>query len=145
MTAMTSAGAIKQLIEGGGLSLAAYRDDAPKLTEQPLPYVTIDEGVAVSTELHGDTGDPNGHHGESEQLTVHLWQAWRTDDGKPAENYQLPRKLTTLLRTARPFAYGPDDAPVRVYGIRISGRARLVEDEANIVHHAITCTLRRDA
>ena len=140
---MTSSGALKALIEGGGLRVSAYRDALPKLAE--MPCITIDEDVATSQERHGDTGDPSGHHGESEQLFVHLWQLWRTADGKPAERYSLTRDLKALLRTARPFAYGPDDAPVRVYGLRIDGHARIVEEEANVVHSTITVTMRRDA
>lgn len=139
----TSSGAIKQLVESGGLSIAAYRDRAPQ--DARLPYVTIDEEVATSHERHGDASDPNGHHGESEQLFVHLWQAWRDDAGKPAETYDLPRKLTQLLQTARPFTYGPSNAPTRVYGLQIAARARLIEDEENVVHTALTITMRRDA
>lgn len=140
---LTSSGAVKRLIENAGLSVAAYRDDLPK--EHTLPSVTIDEEVATSPERHGDSGDPNGHHGESEQLFVHIWQAWRTDQGKPAETYELPRAITHTLRTAAPFTFGPDDSPTRVYGIRIDGRARLVEDDENVVHTTLTITLRRDA
>lgn len=141
--ARTSAGALKALIEAGGLNVAAYRDALPPMEQ--LPCITIDEDVATSSERHGDTGDVNGHHGESEQLFVHIWQAWRDSNGKPAERYELPRDVTTLLRTARPFAYGPDDAPTRVYGLRIDGRARITEEENNVVHTTITVTMRRDA
>lgn len=139
----TSSGALKAIIEAGGMSVAAYRDAIP--TGQTMPVVTIDENVATSQERHGDTGDVDAHAGESELVYVHLWELWRDDDGKPAERYELPRKLKATLRNARPFSYGPTDAPVRVYGIRIDGHARIVEDEENVVHHTITCTLRRDA
>lgn len=140
---MTSSGAIKTIVEAAGLQIAAYRDAIPK--DAAMPVVTIDENVATSQERHGDTGDANGHAGESELAYVHLWERWRHDDGKPAERYELVRGLKKALRTARPFAYGPDAAPVRCYGIRIDGHARIVEEEANVVHHTITCTLRRDA
>lgn len=143
MRAATSSGALKALLEGGGLRISVYRDAMPE--EHAMPNVTIDENVATSQERHGDTGDPNGHHGESEQVFVHLWELWRGPHGKPAERYDLIRDLKRLLRTARPFVYGPDDAPVRVYGLRIDGHVRIVEDEENVVHHTVTVTLRRDA
>lgn len=138
--AATTAGALKLIIEQAQLGLAAYRDRSPK--EAALPYVTIDEAVVISAERHGDTSDPNGHHGEAEQLTVHLWERWRGDDGRPAEDYALARDLTHALRTLQPFVYGDGQ---RVYGAHIDARARLVEDEANVVHTALTITLRRDA
>ena len=140
---MTSAGAVKALIENGGLGVSAYRDALPPL--HALPCITIDEDVATSTERHGDTQDPAGDHGESEVLLVHVWQAWRDGNGRPAETYMLPRKLSHLLRTAQPFAYGPDAAPTRVYGLRVDGRARIVEEDANVVHTTLTVTMRRDA
>lgn len=140
---LSSAGAVKRIIENAGLSVAAYRDDIP--AKQPMPVVTVDEEVATSHERHGDSGSPTGHHGESEVVFVHIWQAWRTDQGKPAESYALPRAVTHALQTAAPFTYGPSNSPTRVYGIRIDGRARLVEEAANVVHTTLTITLRRDA
>jgi hypothetical protein len=140
---LTSSGAVKAIIEGAGLKLSAYRDAMPKLSS--LPCVTIDEDVATSQERHGDTGDESGHHGESELMYVHLWELWRDDNGKPAETYGLVGRLKRVLRTARPFTYGPDATPTRVYGLQIAGHARIVEEEANVVHHTITLTMRRDA
>lgn len=142
-TAATSSGALKAIIEAAGLSVSAYRDRIPK--KASMPCVTIDENVATSQERHGDSGDPDAHAGESELVNVHLWELWRDDNGKPAERYELVRGLKRALRTARPFLYGPDDAPVHVYGLRIDGHARIVEDEENVVHHTVSVTLRRDA
>lgn len=139
----SSSGALKALIEAAGLSISAYRDAMPQ--QANMPCVTIDENVATSQERHGDQGDKDGHAGESELVNVHLWELWRTADGKPAEHYDLVRGLKRALRLARPFTYGPDDAPVRVYGLRIDGHARIVEEAANVVHHTVTVTLRRDA
>lgn len=139
----TSSGALKALIESGGLRLAAYRDAIPRGGN--MPCVTIDEEVATSQEAHGDSGDPNAHRGESEQLFVHLWELWRTAEGNPAETYGLPRRLKALILAAPGLIYGPTDAPVRVYGLQIAGHARIVEEEANVVHHTITVTMRRDA
>jgi hypothetical protein len=67
----TSAGALKQLIENGGLRISAYRDKLP--SGCPLPAVSIDDDVTTTVELHGDTHDVNAHRGESELMNVHLW------------------------------------------------------------------------
>lgn len=141
MQGMTTSSAVKSIIESAGLHLAAYRDALPVV--HTLPAVTIDEEVATSPERHGDTGDATAHHGESEVVFVHLWQPLRDDNGRPAETYTLARDLTRLLTNHPPFEYG--DTPTRVYGIRLDGRARIVEQDANIVHTTLTLTLRRDA
>lgn len=140
---MTSGGALKAVIEAGGLRVGAYRDKLPK--GERLPAVSIDEDVATTPERHGDPLD--GHHGESELLNVHLWQALKDQNKRPAERFDLARALTTVLRTCPPFIYGPDDSPTRVYGLRIDGRARIIEGTApnEIVHHVLTVTMRRDA
>lgn len=140
---VTSSGAVKTIIESAGLGVAAYRDAKP--VKDRLPVVTIDENVATTQERDGDTGDPTADHGESELMFVHLWEPWRAANGLAGENYALVVGLKRALRLAPPFVYGPDGAPVRVYGIRIDGHVRIVEDEANVVHHTITITLRRDA
>lgn len=140
--AMTSSGALKTLLEGAKCGVAVYRDAIPK--QAAMPCITVDENVATSTERHGDTGDVNGHHGESEQLFVHLWELWRDEAGKPAERYELIRQAKATIRNAPGMLYGPDDAPVRVYGLTIAGHVRIVEEEANVVHHTITVTMRRD-
>lgn len=144
---MTSSGALKALIESAGLGLAAYRDAAPADRKDDLPYVTLDENVAAVPERHGDKQDPNGHHGEAETMTVHLWERFRGDDGKAAEDYRLPRELSKLLRTSPPFTYGSTNSGgvVRVYGVSITARARIIEEDANIVHTTWTLALRRDA
>lgn len=138
----TSGGAVKAVIENGGLRLSAYRDRLPP--KGVLPCVTIDDDVTSTPERHGDSGDPAGHHGESEVLLVHLWQPFRDQNKRPGERFDLARALTLLLKTTPPFEYGPDDAPVRVYGLRVDGRARIIEDD-EIVHTTLTITMRRDA
>lgn len=147
MAGMTSSAAIKALIESSGLGLACYRDAVAAADKDKLPYVTVDENVSVVPEQHGDKQDPDGHHGETELVTLHLWERWKGDDGKPAEDYPLPRQLSRLLRTCGPFTYGSVDRGgiVRVYGISISARARIVEEDANVVHNTWTLRLRRDA
>lgn len=147
----TSAGALKTIVENGGLRISAYRDQLPPTSS--LPCVTIDEDVTSTPERHGDSGDAGGHHGESEVLLVHLWQPFRDQNKRPGERFDLARQLTLLIKTCPPFVYGPDDAPVRVYGLRVDGRARIIEQERDekqrlireIVHTTLTVTMRRDA
>lgn len=133
--AATTAGAIKALVEGAGLGLAVYRDAAPKGTV--MPYVTVEEGtgfVADRDGLHDDGVD----HTVQEFATVHLWQRWRDDRGRPADDYALPDRLARSLRATRLPA-----APTLVHGLRLAGRVRLLEVEANVVHHAYTVSIRR--
>lgn len=138
---------MKALIESAGLGLAVYRDAVAAAVKDQLPYCTLDENVSTVPERHGDTQDPSGHHGEAETMTLHLWERWKTDDGKPAEDYALPRELSRVLKTSPPFTYGAigKGGIVRCYGVSISARARIIEEDANVVHNTWTLTLRRDA
>lgn len=141
----SSGGALKQLIENGGLQLAAYRDQLPP--KGVLPCVTIDDDVTSTRERHGDPRSSSAHDGESEVLFVHLWQPLRDQNKRPGERFTLARDLTAVLASAAPFEYGPDDAPVRCYGLRIDGRARIIEGAkgSEIAHTTLTVTMRRDA
>ena len=143
---MSSSGAVKALIESAGFGLPAYRDAAPADRKDDLPYVTIDENIAVVPERHGDKQDPNGHHGEQETMTIHLWERFRNDAGRQSEDFRLPRELSRLLRTSS-FTYGSvgSGGVVRVYGVSITARARIIETDANVVHSTWTLALRRDA
>jgi hypothetical protein len=134
------AGAMKQRVETLGLSLAAYRDAMPNLAK--LPCVTVDESIATTDEQHGDTQDPSGHFGVRDVCTVHLWERWRTDDGSPAEDYELANGLHRGLKTTANLAYGTPSK--RIYGVTAVSRARIVEEDANVVHTAFTITVRRD-
>ncbi|QXC59330.1 hypothetical protein KSP35_13050 [Aquihabitans sp. G128] len=131
-------GALKALIEPAGLGLSVWRDDLA--TGQPTGprYVTVAEGISTTTErLSGDhDGDP-----VTELVQLDLWQPWRAKtDGDPAEDYALPRSLRTLLHGARLTA-----APMIVRSCTVDDVVRLVEREANTVHHAFTLRLRREA
>jgi hypothetical protein len=145
--AATIAGALKARIEGLGLGLVAYRDGAPSAPDPatglpvptvPLPYVTIREAIAATPDLDGpyDDGVP---HTIREVVQVDLWQRWRDPNSrKTAEQYGLADALVRGLRGA-PLP----DAPTRVYGCAVAGRTRLLEPQENVVHDAITLTIRR--
>ena len=145
----TVSGAIKSVIESGGLSIIAYRDAAPSrpdpVTGDPvvavaLPYVTVRERIGMSVDRDGafDRGVP---HTVTETVSVDLWQQWRDPaTGKSGgESYDLADRLARLLHGA-----ALPSAPTRVYGVRVAGRTRLLESEANVVHDIITLTVRRE-
>lgn len=142
----TTAGALKTLIEAGGLGLAVYRDGAPSApgpdgkptATVPLPYVTLREAVAVFPDP-GTAFDAIGAT-TRETAQVDLWQTWRNlDTLKPAEQYGLADSLVRLLHGA-----ALPSAPRHVYGVTVTGRRRLIEADDNVVHDAITVQIRRE-
>lgn len=145
--AATTAGAIKAVVEGGGLGVPAFRNAAPtredangnKVVAVPLPYVTVQDEVALTPAADGPY-DRDVTHNVREVVQVDLWQRWRDDTGKVAEDYALPGALRRLLHGA-PLP----PAPGRVYGCRVTGSVRLVEPDTNVVHHALTLTIDRRA
>lgn len=133
--AATTSGAIKAYLEAQGLGVAVYRDAAP--ADTALPHITVREGLIVVPDLDGayDTGVS---HTVIEDVQVDLWQTWRDGNGRPAEDYALPGALTRALRAA-----GLTAAPTRVYGVTVLSAVRLLEDDENVVHHAVTVRVRR--
>jgi hypothetical protein len=136
--AATTAGALKALIEAGGLSLAAYRDDAPK--DAVLPYVIVHEGIALvpsPTDSRFDRagGRPSGE----ETVQVSLWQQWRDSGGVMVESYTLPDALAELLDGAVLTA-----SPKHTWGVRFISSRRLPERSSNLVQHAMTVEVVRD-
>jgi hypothetical protein len=134
----TTSGALKTLIEGAGLGLAAYRDDAPE--RAPLPYVTILEHIAVvpsGSDNRYDTGA--GPHSFDETVQVSLWEEWRTRAGAKGESYTLRDALIRLLDGAR-----LPTAPTHVWGVRFMSARRLVEEDTNLVQTALTLEIVRD-
>lgn len=134
--AASLSGAIKQTIEAAGLGLAAYRDDAgTNVTD--ARWVTISEGIVITTRRMGDDGadDP-----VTELVQVDLWQPWRAGpDGGAAEDYTLAARLEDCLHGA-PLA----DAPVHVRSCKVDDSRRLVEKDRNLVHDALTLRIERE-
>lgn len=136
----TFSNALKARIESLGLSLTAYRDRAPAGTARP--YVTISEGISTVRERHGDEGSSTAHRAATELVQVDLWDNWRADASHAtgvAESYTLPGALIRGIDGA-----DLTTAPKRVYGCTVDSSVRLVEEDQNLVHHAITVRLRRD-
>lgn len=140
----TTATALKTIIEGAALGLAAYRDRAPTGTRRP--YVTITEDISNVPERHGDHGDPDADQATTELVQVDLWSRLKTGnpddyDGNlndPYEDPALIRGLHLLLNGGR-----ADTAPTRIYGITVDDYVRLVEHDRGVVHHAFTVRVRR--
>lgn len=131
--AATTAGTIKAFLEAQGLGISVYRDRAPEGT--PRPYVTVSEAISVVPDDHGDFGQ-----GETvrELAQVDVWQPWRNPDRSNAESYTLTPAVFRALHGATLTA-----APTHVYGCRVTGSVRLIEDAENVVHDALTVELSR--
>lgn len=138
MAASTS-GALKAYVEGLGLGLAVYRDQAPK--DAPLPFVTVIEDLTTTLNADGDLGDHGAQQTVRELVQVSLWQTWRDSAGRVAETYGLGPTLAARLRGAQLVPVGSR----RTYGVSAVSYQRLLEEEANVVHHAITVTVHREA
>lgn len=136
--AATTSGSVKAYVEGLGLGLPVFRDNAP--AGQPLPFVTVTEAVTLTGNQDGDQGHPAAHLTVREDVQVSLWQTYRDTTGKVAETYGLPDTLMTALRRAQLTPVGTR----RVYGVTRVSRVRLLEEDANVVHDAITLTVHRD-
>lgn len=144
--AATTSGAVKARVEAAGLGLSAYRDGAPSVQgpdgpvpSVPLPYVTVDEAVALIPDRDG-TFDPDTLHTVEEMVTVHLWQRWRDGNGKTGpEDYGL---ASALVRVLHGTTLVP--CPGQVFGVQVRGRARLLEEKENVVHDALTVIVRRE-
>ena len=134
----TSAGAVKAYVEGLGLGLPAFRRKAPP-EQTTYPYVTVQEAISVVVELHGDEGDPAARVHARELVQVDLWEERRNSDGT-GEQYGLPAQLLMRLRAARLPIIGTG----RVYGVSSLSLAYVPDPDPNVVHHALTLTIRRE-
>lgn len=137
MAASTS-GALKALIEAGGLGLSAYRDDPPE--RALLPHITILEDIAIVPDgVDGRYDRDSGTHSVRETVQVSLWERWRDKAGDKGESYTLRDALVRLLDGATlPVA------PTHVWGVKFVSAQRLVEKPANLVQTAITIEVVRD-
>lgn len=134
--AATSSAAIKAHLEAQGLGISVHRDTAPK--DATYPYVTVQEAISVTPDLHGDNGaDPS----VAEQVQVDVWQRWKdAASGSVTESYTLPDAVAEALSGAVLTSVGSR----HVYGVTFDFSVRFLERETNTVHHAVTCTVRRD-
>jgi hypothetical protein len=131
----TTAGALKAKIESLGLSISAYRDQAPEGTA--LPYVTISEAIAVVPDLLEDGAASTG----KETVSIDVWQKWKTVPGGNtlAESPTLPGAIVRGIH-----AQSLGTAPTRAYAVIVNRLGpRLAEEESNITHTVIQATVWR--
>lgn len=127
---------IKVLVEGAGLSLAVYRDDAGAAATAST-WVTVSEGVSTTNVALGDHGAADAI---TELVQVDLYQPWRAkSSGDPAEDYTLADQLYGVLHGAV-----LPDPPMLVRSCTVDSYPRFVERESNLVHHAFTLRIERD-
>lgn len=135
--AATTAGAFKTYLEGLGLGLPVFRDEAPD--GQGLPYIVVREDIANVPDLDGDQGDPTAEHTTAETVQVSLFQQWRNPtSGKVVEDYALPRQVQRAVKAAQLPA-----SPTHTYGVVLQSSVRLLERDSNVVQHALTAVIRR--
>lgn len=138
--AASTAGALKALIEAGGLGISAHRDEAP--ANSTLPYITILERIALVPDRSNARFDHGaGAQAGNETVQVDLWERWRDPATKALnESYTLSDALVRLLDGA-----SLPVAPTHVWGVKfISSRRLPPEQEANLVHTAFTLVIVRD-
>jgi hypothetical protein len=134
----TTAGALKALVESLGLGLAAYRDRATQGAKPP--YVELTEEVALAPDVL-ETG--GGTVVETCQLD--LYQPYRDKDpasstyGHLMENYALAPALKRGVHNARLVPVGGS----LVYTVLWRHSMRLLEEQENLVHHAVTLDVWR--
>lgn len=132
----STAGAIKALLEAAGLGISVYRDTAPQ--GQALPYVTVQEGISFTDEPAFSAYDDPEHH-VVEEVQVNVWQLWRNTTTRAVqESYTLADAVTAALE-------GAQLSTLPTFGglMALASRQRLVEEDNNIIHDAITVEVRR--
>lgn len=134
--AATTAGAVKAYVETLGLGVSVYRDTAPK--DATLPYVTVQERVSMTPDASGDNG---AGATAAEQIQVDVWQRWRNPSTNAVEeSYTLADAVARGLHGASLPVVGDR----HVYGARFDFAVRIVEHDTNVVHDALTVTVRRE-
>lgn len=135
--AMTSAGALKAFIEGLGLSITVFRDEAPD--GQAYPYVTVAEAIATVPDLNGTPWNKSSPATVVEHAQVDVWQTWKNADNSRAENYTLAPAIKRALHGSKLPA-----TPTRAWGVKLVNAVHLLERDNNVVHDAITVAIYRD-
>lgn len=133
--ALTTGTALKELIEGLGLGLTAYRDEAPPRTHRP--FVEILEGIDL---VPGPIED-GGPGVVAETAQVDLWQNYMVKQTTAkGEDPALAPALMRGLHGKRLSLVGS----AITYMVRVAHSIRTFEQDSNIVHHAITLTIDKE-
>lgn len=141
--AATTSGALKVLIESLGLGLSAYQDRAPQ--EKVRPYVEITEDNPTIPDQLEDGGPGTA----VETVFVDLFQDWKDRTptsptyGNIIENRTLAPALKRGIHGQRLQSIGTFPNAVVVYQVLLRHSVRLLEEEGNAVHHALTLEVFR--
>ena len=135
----TVGGAVKALVETGGLGVAVYVRTVPDGTA--LPYVLVTPGVGVGYPGQGDTGGADTPVIANELVQIDVYQARRAADGLTVtERLDLPDALALVLARGRNV---PGVGTGQVFGVRLQDAQDLPDPDPNIVHRAFTVLVVR--
>ncbi len=129
--AATTSGALKAKIEGLGLSLAAYRDQAAEAAT--LPYVVVREAISMTPDPLEDGQLTTG----AEQVQVDLFEQLGS------ENYTLAPGIAAGLHGQRLASIGSSPAKV-VYVCLVRNRTRVVDLQFSQVRHIFDVDVLRE-
>lgn len=153
--AATAAGALKAWLETQGLGVPVFRRHAPQRdpndptgkSPYPLPYITIQEGIAAVVEGHEDGGKAaGGTTPVMEELQVDLWMY--EDDPSSAnagkvESYSLPYSVAAALDGASLGTFGTPAK--RIYGCFLKdGPRELTDPDPNLIRKMYAVEIRRE-
>lgn len=126
--------ALKAYLETQNLGVPVFRDRAPE--SQDLPYLSVAEEISLVPDRAGDNGA--GATG-AELVQVDVWQRFRNPvTGAVEEDFTLAGKVQRAIHGGR-----LDTAPTKVYGLHFVSSTRLIEDDQNILHTALTAEVRK--
>ena len=147
----TSAGALKQYIEGLGLGISVDRDRAS--VGAKLPYITVTEGLNTVFDGMESIDAESPYRTVVEMCQIDVWQGWRDPNTNDiTESYTLVPSILRALHQARLPA-----SPTVNYGVIVIGSRRMTEldttptlpdgsvQSTGLVHNAITVNIRRQA
>lgn len=132
----SSSGALKARLEGAGLGLAWFRDEAP--AGQAMPYGVIHEGISIVPEAMFNAKDDDAGH-VSELVQVDVWQEWRSQSSRGLT--ETPSLKDSVIRALH-GALLPT-APKLVFECSVLGSVRMLMRDDNRVKNAITVRIRR--
>lgn len=142
-TAATTSGALKQLIEGAGISgLNAFRDVVA--ASKAYPYVTVHEGVSLVPDPSSSPYDTGVSPSFIEEAQIDLWQQYRN----PVEGSNTLIEDTSMARKVIAAVHGKHFAgPVgagKIFGVKVYNSMRVLEEKENIVHDVIMVRLTKE-
>jgi hypothetical protein len=131
----TLAGAIKTVLEQGGLGVSVYRDVAPPRAS--LPFVVVTEGVSWIPLPSGDY-DASNELVVREQVQVDVWQALRSATGTRIEVYDLGAQVVALLHNTRLPTWIH-----HVFGVRVLNKVSGLSDDSTLRRETVTAQVDR--